>query len=63
MIRISPTTGLSLFNECPTCLWLGYNKKVQRPREIFPSLPSGMDLVIKKYFDQYRGTLPPELED
>jgi CRISPR/Cas system-associated exonuclease Cas4 (RecB family) len=22
-----------------------------------------MDLVIKKYFEQYRGTLPPELED
>jgi len=22
-----------------------------------------VDLVIKKYFDQYRGELPPELED
>ncbi len=61
MIRLSPTTGLNLYRECPRCFWLHYNKKVQRPRGIFPSLPSGMDLVIKKYFDQYRGALPPEL--
>ena len=32
-----------------------------RPRGIFPSLPSGMDRVIKTYFDHYRGSLPPEL--
>ncbi len=62
MIRLSPTTGLNLFRECPRCFWLHYNKKVQRPRGIFPSLPGGMDLVIKKYFDRYRGTLPPEIE-
>lgn len=62
MIRLSPTTGLSLFKECPKCFWLHYNKKIQRPRGIFPSLPGGMDLVIKKYFDNYRGALPPELE-
>ncbi len=61
MIRLSPTTGLNLYRECPRCFWLHYNKRVQRPRGIFPSLPSGMDLVIKKYFDQYRGSLPPEL--
>ncbi len=62
MIRLSPTTGLNLFRECPRCFWLHFNKKVQRPRGIFPSLPGGMDLVIKKYFDRYRGTLPPEIE-
>ncbi|MCX6765659.1 MAG: PD-(D/E)XK nuclease family protein [Candidatus Moranbacteria bacterium] len=60
-IRLSPTTGLNLFAECPRCFWLHYNKGVHRPRGIFPSLPSGMDLVIKDYFDQYRGSLPPEL--
>lgn len=63
MLRLSPTTGLSLFKECPRCFWLHYVKNVHRPRGIFPSLPGGMDLVIKKYFDQYRGSLPPELED
>ena len=62
MIRLSPTTGLNLFRECPRCFWLHFNKKVKRPRGIFPSLPGGMDLVIKKYFDRYRGTLPPEIK-
>ncbi|ODS30309.1 MAG: hypothetical protein SCARUB_04585 [Candidatus Scalindua rubra] len=62
MIRLSPTTGLNLFRNCPRCFWLHYNKQVRRPRGIFPSLPGGMDLVIKKYFDRYRGKLPPEIE-
>lgn len=62
MIRLSPTTGLNLFRECPRCFWLHFNKNVRRPRGIFPSLPSGMDLVIKDYFDKYRGQLPPEIE-
>lgn len=58
---MSPST-LSLYKECPRCFWLQLNKKIARPRGIFPSLPSGMDIVIKKYFDKYRGALPPELE-
>lgn len=62
MFRISPTTGLSLFRECPRCFWLHYNENVHRPRGVFPSLPGGMDLVIKKYFDKYRGRLPPEID-
>jgi PD-(D/E)XK nuclease superfamily len=61
-IRLSPTTGLGLFAECPKCFWLHYNEGVHRPRGIFPSLPGGMDLVIKDYFDKYRGSLPPEIE-
>ncbi len=60
MIRLSPST-LSLYKECPRCFWLQLNEKVARPRGIFPSLPGGMDIVIKKYFDKYRGSLPPEL--
>lgn len=60
-IRLSPTSGLSLFLECARCFWLHYNKNVHRPRGIFPSLPGGMDLVIKEYFDRYRGSLPREL--
>jgi len=61
MIRLSPST-ISLYKECPRCFWLHMNEKVQRPRGIFPSLPGGMDIVIKSYFDKYRGSLPPELE-
>lgn len=61
-LRLSPTTGLGLFNNCPRCFWIHYNEGVHRPRGIFPSLPGGMDLVIKDYFDGFRGGLPPELE-
>ena len=60
-IRLSPST-LSLYKECKRCFWLQMNEKVPRPRGIFPSLPGGMDRVLKKYFDLYRGALPPELE-
>ena len=61
-IRFSPT-GLNLFLECPKCFWLEHVKGIHRPRGIFPSLPGGMDLLIKDYFDKYRvvGKLPPEI--
>lgn len=62
-VYLSPT-ALNLFKECPRCFWLDKIKKVRRPRGIFPSLPGGMDLVIKTYFDKYRQDkgLPPELK-
>jgi len=61
-IRLSPSR-LNLFLECPFCFWLEH-QGIHRPKGIFPSLPSGMDLAIKKYFDIYRekNELPPELE-
>jgi len=61
--KLSPST-LNLFLECPRCFWLHINKKIKRPRGIFPSLPGGMDLAIKAYFDTYRlkGKLPPEID-
>ena len=63
IIRLSPST-LNVFLECQKCFWLGQVKEIHRPRGIFPSLPGGMDLLIKKYFDRFRamGKLPPELE-
>lgn len=62
-IRLSPS-ALNLFLECQKCFWLEYSKGIHRPRGIFPSLPGGMDILIKKYFDKHRalGNLPPELE-
>src|SRR3989344_4661917 len=62
--RISPTSCLNLYRECPACFWHLYNSKVSRPLGIFPSLPGGMDEVIKVYFDTHRDStagLPPEL--
>ncbi|MBI2166702.1 MAG: PD-(D/E)XK nuclease family protein [Candidatus Omnitrophica bacterium] len=62
-VKLSPST-LNLFLECPRCFWLDKVKNVRRPRGIFPSLPGGMDRVIKAHFDTFRtkSVLPPELD-
>ena len=62
--KLSPSV-LNLMNECPRCFWLSMNGVWQRPFGIFPSLPSGIDSVLKKHFDKFMemGKLPPELRD
>lgn len=62
--KFSPSS-LSLLKECPRCFWLHFNKKIRRPDTIFPSLPSGMDKILKAHFDSFRDRdeLPPELKD
>ncbi len=62
MYKLSATT-LNLFLECPRCFWLQFNKGIKRPAGIFPSLPSGMDMILKKHFDRFikSDKLPPEL--
>src|SRR3989338_5382367 len=62
--KFSPSS-LSLLKECPRCFWLQFNKGIKRPEGIFPSLPSGMDRVLKEHFDSFmeKGELPPELKD
>lgn len=60
----SPST-LSLFQDCPRCMWFLKIKDIRRPSDHkFPSLPGGMDRTIKKLYDEYRrnGDLPAELE-
>ena len=49
--------------ECPRCFWLIQHKVWKRPDSIFPSLPSGMDRVLKEHFNKFRdnGKLPPEI--
>ena len=63
MPQLSAST-LKLFQECPRCFWLHLNKKIERPRGPFPSLPSGIDRVLKGYFETYRrrGILPPLID-
>ncbi len=60
--KFSPSS-LSLLKECPRCFWLRFNKNIKRPSGIFPSLPSGMDKILKTHFDKLmeKGKLPPEL--
>lgn len=57
------SSSLSLMKECPRCFWLTQHKVWSRPVGIFPSLPSGMDSILKKHFDRFmeKGELPPEL--
>ena len=60
--KLSPSS-LGLMKECPRCFWLAQHKVWKRPAGIFPSLPSGMDKILKVHFDKFRdkGQLPPEL--
>jgi len=60
--KLSPS-ALNLMQECPRCFWLAQHKVWKRPSGIFPSLPSGMDRILKVHFDNFRekGQMPPEL--
>jgi len=51
--------------ECKRCFWLTQHKVWKRPASIFPSLPSGMDKILKIHFDKFRdrGEIPPELKE
>lgn len=61
ILQLSASTGISLYVECKQCFWLLQNKGIKRPQGIFASLPIGMDSLIKKHYDNFRGKLPPEL--
>jgi hypothetical protein len=60
--KLSPSS-LNLMKECPRCFWLDKHKVWKRPSGIFPSLPSGMDKILKEHFDKFRdkNQLPPEI--
>lgn len=62
--KLSPS-ALNLMKECPRCFWLHQHKVWKRPSGIFPSLPSGMDKILKVHFGKFRdkNELPPELCD
>ena len=58
-------SSLNLMKECKRCFWLLHNKGVKRPSSGFPTLPSGMDRILKEHFDKFmeQGKLPPELAE
>jgi len=60
--KLSPTS-LNLMQECPRCFWLEKHETWKRPSGIFPSLPNGMDKILKIHFDKFmkKGKMPPEL--
>lgn len=55
---------MKLIEECPRCFWLQIVKKISRPSGPFPSLPSGVDKLLKEHFDRFmeNNDLPPELK-
>ncbi|MBI2507840.1 PD-(D/E)XK nuclease family protein [Candidatus Woesearchaeota archaeon] len=62
--KLSPST-INLMLECKRCFWLQIVKGIKRPQGPFPSLPSGMDLILKKHFDRFmeKDKLPPEIRE
>lgn len=60
-ISLSPSK-LGVLRNCARCFYLANTQKIGQPRGIFPSLPGGVDRVMKDYMDQYRGSLPPSLK-
>jgi len=54
---------LNLLRECARCAYDANVLKIERPRGIFPSLPGGVDRVMKGSLDACRGKTPPHLSD
>ncbi|MCM8818308.1 MAG: PD-(D/E)XK nuclease family protein [Candidatus Omnitrophica bacterium] len=55
--------SLNIFNECPKCFYLSVKEGFSRPRGPMPSIATGIDSLIKEYFEFYRKKekLPPFL--
>ena len=60
-ISLSPSK-LGVLRDCAKCFYDANMMSCPQPRGIFPSLPGGVDRVMKMYLDQYRGGLPPSLK-
>lgn len=62
LVRFSPSS-LAIFKSCRRCFWLDKHEGISRPGGVFPSLPNGMDRVIKVFHDELRaeGKLPYEI--
>jgi len=58
--------SLSLYSECKRCFWQSQIDGISRPSGPFPSLPSGMDLALKRHFDSFLAKspeLPPAISE
>lgn len=63
VIKVSPSS-LNLYRECPRCFWLQLNEGLKRPEHPSSTLPMGVDLTLKAYFDHWRKKegVPPILK-
>ncbi len=57
--------NLNIFRECKRCFYLQVKYNIKRPRGPMPSIATGIDLLIKEYFEYYRqrDELPPFLKE
>jgi len=64
LIKISPSS-LNLYLNCTRCFWLQLSEGIRRPQPPMSSLPNGIDLTLKIYFDHWRKKdgVPPILKD
>ena len=53
---------LNIFRECKRCFYLEIKYNIKRPRGPMPSIATGIDSLIKDYFEHFRGKLPPFLK-
>jgi hypothetical protein len=60
-IKLSPSS-LNAFRTCARCFWMNVHGKGV-PSGPFPSLPGGIDIILKAYYDKHRAKgLPPILK-
>lgn len=54
-------TGIEILERCPRCFWLQYKRGIRQPEGIVSRLANRFDVVLKNYFQIFRGTkeLPP----
>jgi hypothetical protein len=53
MIKLSPSS-LNLFLDCPRCFWLYVNKNIKQPGGPVATITTGIDRVVKEYFNLCR---------
>lgn len=59
-LKLSPSS-LNAFRACARCFWMNVHGRGV-PAGPFPSLPSGIDIILKAYYDKHRPALPPILK-
>jgi len=60
-LKLSPSS-LNTFRACPRCFWMNVHGH-GAPSGPFPSLPGGIDIILKNYYDKHRPALPPILKN
>ena len=60
ILKLSPSS-LNAFRACARCFWMDVHGKAP-PAGPFPSLPGGIDIILKAYYDKHRPALPPILK-